>query len=98
MPVRVKKILSRIILVILILGIVAGAVWVLDWLAVIDVRKTAGKLPVVGKMIPAEEVKDDKKDEKKLHPTPWKRKIKSLKTKCKILKNRLVRWQNSWRL
>ncbi|MBU7008269.1 MotE family protein [Phosphitispora fastidiosa] len=86
---RVKKILSRIILVILILGIVAGAVWVLDWLAVIDVRKTAGKIPVVGKMISAEEVKDDKKDDKKdgkeAPPNPLEEENKKLKEQVQRL-------------
>ncbi len=82
---RVKRIFSRILLIILILGIVAGAVWVLDWLAVLDVRKTAGSIPVVGKMIPAEEVKDDKKDEKKAPPNPLEEENKKLKDQVQKL-------------
>ena len=92
---RVKKILSRIILAILILGIIAGAVWVLDWLAVIDVSNTARKIPVIGKMVPADKETDKNKDQaqKKAQLNPLEEENKKLKADIEKLKGQAGKLQ-----
>lgn len=49
---RVKRVLSIVLMVVLSLGLLAGTLWVLDFLAVFNVYKTAQQIPVVGKLLP----------------------------------------------
>lgn len=57
---RVKKVLSSLLIIIFSLGLIAGAVWALDFFAVISVRKIAGNIPVVNRYISPGKVKDKK--------------------------------------
>lgn len=45
---RVKRVLSIVLIVIISLVLVAGTLWLLDYFAVINIYKTAQKIPVVG--------------------------------------------------
>jgi len=72
--VRIKRILKITSLVVLILAIIGGAVWMLDYLAVINVRETARKIPVVGKIVP----EDKQKKPKTVTVNPLEEKVKAL--------------------
>ncbi len=54
----VKRIFSKVLIIVFSLGLLAGIVWVLDFFAVLNVYRTVQKIPVVGKMLP---VKDEGK-------------------------------------
>lgn len=65
---RVKRVLSRILIVIVSLGVIAGTVWVLDFFAVISVYNTVYKIPVIGKVLPEKQNSKTRKPKVEKNP------------------------------
>jgi len=49
---RVTRVLPSILIIVFSLSLIAGTVWVLDFFAVINVKKMAQSIPVVNKLVP----------------------------------------------
>jgi len=64
-----RKVLAAVSIIIIVLGLTAGIVWVLDRFAVIDAYGIAKKVPVAGKLLP-EKKADDKNSKPAAKPNP----------------------------
>lgn len=74
---RIKRVMSVSVIVILSLGLITGMIWALDFFAVINVSGTAQKIPVIGKIFPE---KDKSKIKKPVIADPAQEENKILRT------------------
>lgn len=84
---RVKRVLSIVLMVILSLGLLAGTLWVLDFLAVFNVYKTAQQIPVAGKLLPPRA--KDNLSKPLVEKSPLEEEIDKLKKENQTLQNQI---------